>query len=294
MQNVTPALPIPVEDIPVARNSDFGGEARVDWYEAHANFSGDTKTVCRFCMHNLANGAAFHCAYLQATQQGLLEGHQLAFAWFGGVFARIRYGNRKASVKKVCGIRRKETERFIAFCSHWGFEAYFGDPVEGHDNGAGEGESVYFRRNDPAAVPRIRDLADLNRQLRTACQQDERHRIGNRTDLRALPRQPFDLAEISFPSVDRGGCVRVMTNRYSTPLKPGMQAEVRAHASYVEIWHNGQLVARHERCYEHQRWISNVEGHLKPPKTPCVDWVKGSGGMSRSQPPLIGSSGIYN
>jgi hypothetical protein len=268
-----------VKDVDIAQSSAFGEQAQFNWYEAQANFSGDTKTVCVFCMRSLASGAALHCAYFQATQQALLEAHEFAFAWFGGVFARILYDNPRASVKNMCGVRQKQTERFIAFRSHCGFEAYFCDPVEVYNKATGRGEGGYFRRNDPSAVPRVRDLADLNQQLLLACQQDTQVTIGDRTEtshslmlrerphLHPLPRRRFDLAEISFPRVDRSSCVRVRTNRYSTPLKPGMQAEAKAHASYVEIWHNGRLVARHERCYKNQQQIFKLERHLEPPSS---------------------------
>lgn len=263
-----------VKDVDIAQGSAFGEQAQVYWYEAQANFSGDTQTVCVFCIRSMASGAALHCAYFQATQQALLEAHELAFAWFGGVFARILYYNPRASVKNMCGVRQKQTERFIAFRSHYGFEVYFCDPVEGYDQATVE-SAGYFRRNDAAAVPCVRDLADLNQQLLSACQQDAQLTIGNQTEtsqslmrrerlhLHPSPRR-FDLAEISFPRVDRSNCVRVRTNRYSTPLKPGMQAEAKAHASYVEIWHNGQLVGRHERCYKSRQQTFKLERHLQP------------------------------
>jgi transposase len=39
-----------------------------------------------FAMRSMASGAAFHRAYLHATQQAFLEAHEHAFAYFGGVF----------------------------------------------------------------------------------------------------------------------------------------------------------------------------------------------------------------
>lgn len=250
--------------------------ARGGWYEAQANFCGDTKTVYVFYMRSMASGCALHCAYLHATQQALLEAHELAFAWFGGVFATIRYDNLRASAKKLCGARRKETARFLAFRSHWGFDAHFCDPFEKHDLDTLEGERGYFRSNHPAAVSRIRDLADLNRQLRTGCQQNAQRRIEHgtatsdfsmpweRERLQPLPRRGFDLAELSFPTVVSGGFVKVSTNRYSTPLKQGMQTEVRAHPAYVDVWHNGHLVARHERSYGHRQQIFTPEHDAEP------------------------------
>ena len=34
----------------------------------------------------MASGGAYHRAYLRANQQAFLEAHELAFAYFGGVF----------------------------------------------------------------------------------------------------------------------------------------------------------------------------------------------------------------
>jgi hypothetical protein len=70
--------------------------------------------------------------------------------------------------------------------------------------------------------------------------------------LRLLPLafEPFNLAEVSFSTVDGLRCVRVRTNRYSVPQKPGTKVEARVHADSVELWHEGRRVALHERCYD--------------------------------------------
>lgn len=98
----------------------------------------------------MANGGAFHCAYHRATQQAFLEAHELAFAYFGGVFRQPRYDNVSAAVKRVlrCS-RREETAQFVAFRSHWTFESVFCTPgKEGaHEKGGVEGEMGTFRRN---------------------------------------------------------------------------------------------------------------------------------------------------
>jgi hypothetical protein len=48
-----------------------------------------------------------------------------------------------------------------------------------------------------------------------------------REHLLPLAAEPFDLAEVSFPKVDGKGCVKVRTNWYSTPLRPGRHCEAR-------------------------------------------------------------------
>src|SRR5579871_2350694 len=72
----------------VPQSYDWGVEAQVDWYEAYADLDGE-RTKCQvFTMRSMASGGAFHVAYLHATQQAFLEAHELAFAYFGGVFHR--------------------------------------------------------------------------------------------------------------------------------------------------------------------------------------------------------------
>jgi transposase len=132
-------------------------------------------------MRSMASGAAFHCAYLHATQQAFLEAHELAFAYFGGVFRKLRYDNLSSAVKKILrGSRREQTARFVIFRSHWRFEAEFCTPAEPHEKGGIEGEAGYFRRNHWVPVPEAADIADRNRQLLEDCQQDEHRLIGGR------------------------------------------------------------------------------------------------------------------
>jgi transposase len=73
----------------------------------------------------------------------------------------------------VRGQRREETARFIAFRSHWRFDSEFCTPAEGHEKGGVEGEAGYFRRNHWVPVPKVVDLAELNRRLLDECRRDE-------------------------------------------------------------------------------------------------------------------------
>ncbi|MGA2135049.1 MAG: hypothetical protein ABSH50_22415 [Bryobacteraceae bacterium] len=59
-------------------------------------------------MRSMASGAAFHCAFLHATQQAFLEAHELAFGYFTGVFRRLRYDNLGSAVKKILRGQRRD------------------------------------------------------------------------------------------------------------------------------------------------------------------------------------------
>jgi transposase len=259
----------------VPQSYEWGVEAQVDWYEAYADLDGERVKLQVFTMRSMASGAAYHRAYLRATQQAFLEAHELAFHYFGGVFRRLRYDNLSSAVKKVLrGQERELTARFIAFRSHWQYEASFCTPGEGHEKGGVEGEAGYFRRNHWVPVPAASDLAELNAKLLADCRLDESRILAGRTQsvgtllltekehLLPLSAEDFELAEVSFPRVDQAGCAKVRTNFYSVPLKPGSVIEARVYSSVVEFRQDGVRIAQHERSYERSRKILDLEHYL--------------------------------
>jgi transposase len=260
----------------VPQSYPWGSEAQVDWYEAAADLNGERITLQVFSLRSMASGAAFHRAYFRATQQAFLDGHQHAFHYLGGIFHRLRYDNLSSAVQKILrGHRREETARFIAFRSHWRFEAEFCNPAEGHEKGGVEGEVGYFRRNHWVPVPKARDLAELNEQLLAACREDEVRTISGRTEtvgaamrveqisLLSLAEDDFDLAEVSFPTVSTMGWVRVRTNAYSVPQDAGTKVEAKLTAASLEIWHGGKCIAEHERNYGRYQEILDLEHYLE-------------------------------
>ena len=246
----------------------------MDWYEAYADIGGERQKTYMFCMRSMASGGAFHCAFPHASQQAFLEAHERAFAYFGGVFEKLRYDNLKSAVKKILrGHQREETTRFIAFRSHWEFESEFCTPAEGHEKGGVEGEGGYFRRNHMVPVPNVASWEELDALLLESSKDDEQRIIGERTQtvgagmsleqehLKGL-KEGFDLAAVHFPQVNTSGCVKVLTNFYSVPLPVGLEVQAKVHSAYVEIWHQGECVAQHERCFNRQQKVLNLEHYL--------------------------------
>jgi transposase len=224
----------------VPQSYSWAQEAQVDWYEAWVELGGERTRMQVFAMRSMASGAAFHRAYLHATQQAFLEAHEHAFAYFGGVFNMLRYDNLASAVRKILrGHRREETVRFMAFRSHWRFAAEFCTPGEGHEKGGIEGEGGYFRRNHLVPVPCVADLDAFNALLLTACRADEARILAGRSEtigaamaverghLLSRVTEGFDLAEVMFPLTDKQGFVTVKTNFYSVPVRAGTRVEAR-------------------------------------------------------------------
>ena len=262
------------QEVFIAQSYSWGQEAQVDWYEAYADIGEERQKAYVFCMRSMASGGAFHCAFPHASQQAFLEAHERAFAYFGGVFKILRYDNLRSAVKRILrGHQREETTRFIAFRSHWGFESEFCTPAEGHEKGGVEGEGGYFRRNHMVPVPHVASWEELDGLLLGSSKEDEQRIIGERMQtvgagmsleqehLKGL-QEGFDLAAVHFPHVNSSGCVKVLTNFYLVPLPVGLEVQAKVHSAYVEIWHQGECVARHERCFQRQQKVLNLEHYL--------------------------------
>lgn len=253
-----------------------GQEAQVDWFEATAKLGGEPVVLQFFTMRSMFSGDAFHRAYTNATQQAFLEGHEHAFAYFGGVFRTLRYDNLAAAVKKILrGYRREETSRVIAFRSHWGFAAEYCNPASGNEKGGVENEVGRYRRNWLVPVPEANDLATLNEHLQASCMASRERQIGGRkmtvgeaseserSHLVSLAEEGFPIDEVLYPlMVDSKRRVKVKSNWYSVPLWPGFRVTARVWPSSIQIEHDGDHVARHQRCYGRGVQILDLEHYL--------------------------------
>ena len=213
----------------------------MDWYEAVADLDGERVKVQVFAMRSMASGAAFHRAYLHATQQAFLEAHELGVSatsagcsagcatttWLSGEEDPARLSPRGDGAVRGVPLALAVSRRVL----HPGARATrraawkAKSATSGATTGAGAGGA----RSGGA-----------ERQLLAGCREDEARIIdGSRADgrrgawlierqhLLPLAAEGFDLAEVSFPLVDELGCVKVRTNAYSVPLLPGTTVEVK-------------------------------------------------------------------
>ena len=131
------------------------------------------------------------------------------------------------------GRTRLETDRWVAFRSHYGFDAFYCQPgLDGaHEKGGVEGEGGRFRRNHCVPMPVVDSIEELNELLAAADAKDDHRRIGNRphtvghdwqferASLRPLPAEPFPTWLTLTPRVDRYARVMVRAMQYSVPAR---------------------------------------------------------------------------
>lgn len=243
--------------------ADAGVEAEVDWGQAQVVLRGEPVEVHVFLMRACHSGASFAVAFRAETQQAFLEGHVRAFEWFAGVFEVVRYDNLKAAVVRVLkGRRRVESDRFVALRSHYMFESVFcvAGKRGAHEKGGVEGEVGRFRRRHLVPVPKVASMAELNELLEEACWANLQRTILGRPEpigvmldrerllLGSLPKEAHCTAEEASPRVDSKAMVTVRANRYSVPARlAGLRVRAKVGAGEIDVWHDGSLVASHER-----------------------------------------------
>lgn len=251
-------------EVSIPQTHPAGAEAEVDFGEFHAVIGGESLKCWMFVMRLSHSGKAFHIAFATQAQEAFLEGHVLAFEYFGGVPGRVRYDNLKPAVVRVLkGRDRTESERFTALRSQYGFDSFFCRPgLEGaHEKGGVEGEIGRFRRTHLVPVPRVASLAGLNNLIATADRLDDDRVITGRAvtigaafaaeaaALSALPDEAFDAARLLQARVDNRARVSVRQCFYSVPARyVGRRLTVRLAARTVEVHDGPSLIARHERA----------------------------------------------
>src|SRR5450755_1793337 len=146
------------------------GDAQADFGEALVVIAGVEQKAHFQCMDLPHSDDCFVVAFPVENTEAFLEGHNQAFAYFGGVPRTILYDNTRIAVKEITGDgERTPTEAFSGLQSHYLFAAKFGRPGKGNDKGKVEGLVGYARRNFMVPIPRVGSWEELNEQLLEQC-----------------------------------------------------------------------------------------------------------------------------
>ena len=223
------------------------GHAQADFGEAVAVVGGVERKIHFFCLDLPHSDAGFVKAYPAERLEAFCDGHNAAFAFFGGVPRSILYDNTRLAVARIRGDgTRERTRGFAELRSHYLFLDRFGRPGKGNDKGKVEGLVGYARRNFLVPVPRADSFAALNAHLEARCRERQGARlrgheetIGERLQrdlaaLQARPAAPYEACERKAARVSAMSLVRFDRNDYSVPTEYGHRAVlVRGHVDEV-------------------------------------------------------------
>lgn len=268
MRGAKPQVFVPLEFSP--------GEAmQIDWGEATVYLRGEKTVINLFCARLCSSCAPTVFAYRRQNQESFLEAFVRTFRFFGGVPEKVIFDNAKVAVKDGFGAHAKKQDGYTALSAHYGFDALFCNPAEGHEKGLVEGLVGWARRNTLVPVPRVSSLEELNLLLKRRCLEYRNHKITGRPatvgemfekeqqSLRMLPGYEFETAKCSNVRVSTFATARFDTNDYSVPVSYcGSNVSVKGYAEKVDIYSKGRLIASHERCFKRHTPTYNLEHYL--------------------------------
>ena len=242
------------------------GHAQADFGEADAFIAGVKHRAHFFVMTLPHSDACFVCAYPSATAEAWLDGHNRAFAFFGGVPRSILYDNTTLAVARILGNgMRQRTRIFSELQSHYLIADRFGRPGKGNDKGKVEGLIGYARRNFLVPIPRFESFEALNAHLEARCRERQAAKLRGHEETIVERMAPDQAAFLPLPSAPYDACdkrpgrasslslVRYKSNDYSVPVAYGhREVLVRGYVERVVISCAAEVIACHKRSYERE------------------------------------------
>ena len=199
-------------------------------------------------------------------------------------------------MSKFTGARERElTTEFLRLKSQFLFVSHFCLVRRANEKGHVENLVGYARRNFLVPVPQVAGITELNERLENQCREELSRTVRGkdqpkqilldeeRAQMLPLPREGFDPARVATVSANSLSLVSFDRNEYSVPTECAhRELTVSAGIDEVRVLCGGQIVARHERCWERDKTFFNPVHYLailerKPGALdfakPLADWA---------------------
>ncbi len=238
-----------------------GDACQFDWSQEHVEIGGVAQTIKVAHVRLAYSRQMFVVAYPCETQERVLDAHNRAFAFFGGVPKRLIYDHLKTVVDSILvGKDRHFNRRFMALANHDLFEPVACPPASGWEKGQIENQVGNIREWLFTPNARFESFAAWNDGLAKRCREwaERKHPVEpTRTladcflqespSLRVITRS-FEGYVEQMMRVSSTCLVRVERNRYSVPADfAGKVVSVRLYAEKVRIVAERKVIADHER-----------------------------------------------
>jgi transposase len=230
-----------------------GEEGQVDFFQVTVDEGEWRREVWKFLLHLPYSGRSFLWLYDRCDQLSFLDGHVRAAEYLGGLPRRLVYDNLTAAVKRLVGVHRELTDRFLALSSHYLFEPCFTRPGEGHDKGSVESRGKGVRLQHLTPIPHGETLEEIAAAVLAEAEDTWRTRVRRdrqepaalweqeRQGLLPLPEMPFEVRRLVTTSASQRALVQVEGGEYSVP-STWARLDVDAYVGVTDV----RLVCRGE------------------------------------------------
>jgi transposase len=247
------------------------GEAyQFDWSHEVVLLNGTTVTVKVAHLRLCHSRMFFVRAYPRETQEMVFDAHDRAFAFFKGTCRRGLYDNMKTAVETVfVGKDRTYNRRFLQMCGHYLVEPTACTPAAGWEKGQVENQVGLVRERFFTPRLRFKSYEEMNGWLLDRCiayakahrhPEDAGQTIWSVFEAERPQLVPyagrFDGFHALPASVSKTCLVRFDNNKYSVMAKAvGRPVDLHAYADRVVIRQDGNIVAKHPRCFGRNQTI---------------------------------------
>jgi transposase len=239
--------------------------AQVDWGQFGSIGVGHTRRRLSFFVMVLCYSRMLYVEFtVSETMEHFLACHANAFAFFGGVPAKIMVDNlRSAILQRIVGQAPIFNPRYKDFADHYGFDIAPCGVGQAHEKGRVENAVGYVKKNflagleltdfrlvNPAARQWLDTVANVRLHGSTHRQPVELFNT-EKPRLKPLPSQPYDVGVIRPARANSQFRVTVDTNTYSVPAEyAGAALTLKLYPEALCFYHQDKLIARHVRCYD--------------------------------------------
>jgi transposase len=254
-----------------------GEAAQVDWGSYGTVPVGSATRRLSFFVMVLCYSRLMYVEFtMSQTMEHFLACHQNAFEFFGGVVERVMVDNCKTAVlAHQHGLPAELHPKYLDFANHMGFTIVPCGVRRPNEKGRVENGVGYVKKNLLAGLD-ISDFAVLGPAaqiwLDTVANvriHGETHKkpaelfLEERPYLKTLPPHPYDIATIREIRANSQFRVALDSNNYSVPARyAGARLTMKSYPDRLCLYHEGQLVARHQRSYDQRRDFEDAD-HAK-------------------------------
>ena len=255
----------------IRQEYDYGDICEFDWGEVKLDIGGSGYRNYQMAVFTAAKtNHRFAKLYRCQDTTAFQESHAEYFKYCRGVFHTMVYDNMWVAIKKFVGPREKEpTEGLLQLSVYYGFSFRFCNIRSGNEKGHVERSVEYVRRKtfSKPGCDSFDTLEKANEFLRKKCDElNARDTTGRFEEEQEhlLPVGPkFEACRKAPGHVDKYSTVTIERNHYSVPDDlVGREVEVRIYTDRIAIYHDRQVVARHERVFGKDTWQIDIYHYL--------------------------------
>jgi transposase len=239
--------------------------AQVDWGQFGTVSVGSTQRRLSFFVMVLCYSRKMYLEFtVSETMEHFLNCHRNAFEYFGAVPNAIMVDNLKSAVlQRVVGEKPVFNKRYLDFAQHYGFEIRACNVGKGNEKGRVENAVGYIKKNFLAGLE-INDFSSINPAALVWLEEIANARVHGTTQkapaelfttekqlLNPLPSLPYDTSTTKLVRASNRFRVTLDSNTYSVPSHyASSQLTLKAHTDRICIYHENNLVAKHNRSYD--------------------------------------------